>query len=293
MIVEAKSNAKINLGLNIVEKNQEGYHILDMIMVPISLSDNMRIDFKGEKGKLKIFSNKKGFPTGSKNIISKIYNLFYKETNLTPELIHVDVEKKIPTQAGLGGGSSNGGFFFNELNKYHGNPISQERAIEITKEIGADIPFFLLNKPARVQGIGEKLEEIENNLTDSVILIKPSFGVSTAVAYKNSGRVLKNKKYRRDARIDDVIRGLKEGKSSIVKKGIENHLEQVLLLEDRKIVMFRKRLKEVEKNNNIKIFMSGSGSCYYTLVSSGETESLLKKLKEELKGCKLYSCKFL
>ena len=120
--------------------------------------------------------------------------------------MEVFLEKIIPHQAGLGGGSSNGAIFLNFLNKFHGNILSFGELVELGKSIGADIPFFILNKPSRVQGIGEKLQEIENNLKVSLVIIKPPFGVSTVEAYKQ----MKNIDNPRKSNIDNIIQGLKE-----------------------------------------------------------------------------------
>jgi len=286
MIVKVKSNAKINLGLNIVGKAENGYHLLDMIMVPISLSDNMSINFKGIDGKLKIQTNLKWIPVGEDNIIYKIYNLFYRETGLKKQEIELYLEKIIPSQAGLGGGSSNGAFFFNELNKYYKNPITLERAIEITKDVGADIPFFLVNKPSRIKGIGEGIQLIENNIEEKIILIKPNFGVSTVVAYKNYSK-LEDKK---NADIEKIITGMKSGNVEEIEKYIENHLEQGLLLEDKKIIGFRKRLKKL---GDMKIYMSGSGSCYYTFVKKDNIDMVYEKIKTTMGSCKIEICSFL
>ena len=168
------------------------------------------------------------------------------------------------------------------LNEFHGNFFSQERLIEIGKSIGADIPFFLINKSARVRGIGEDIEIIENNLKNSIILIKPQFGVSTGKAYKNMS-MLNNK---RDANIDKIIFGLKDNRVDIVEDNIENHLEQGLLLEDENIIEFRKKLAEL----NIKFFMSGSGSAYYTFVTQEESEEAVTRIKEYLNSCEVYLC---
>lgn len=289
MIVKLKSNAKINLGLNIVGKEKNGYHLLDMIMVPISLSDELSINFKEIKGNLKIDTNMKEVPTGKDNIISKVYREFYRETKLEQQLIEVYLKKNIPSQAGLGGGSSNGAFFFNALNEYYGKPISFERSVELTKKIGADIPFFLLNKPSRVKGIGEKLEIIENNIKEKIILIKPNFGVSTIVAYKNYVK-LKNKK---NADIDKVVEVMKSGDLRNLDDYLENHLEQGLLLEDKKIIEFRKRLKELEIDQDIKFHMSGSGSCYYTFIKKDNIDQIYEKIKTTMEGCKVEKCSLL
>lgn len=276
------SNGKINIGLNVTGVLPNGYHLLDMIMVPISLSDRITGEIEDITGTLEIKTNKADIPVNEDNILWKIYDKFYSESELSKRKISLYLEKIIPHQAGLGGGSSNGAFLLKLLNEFHGNFFSQERLIEIGKSVGADIPFFLINKSARVRGIGEDIEIIENNLKNSIILIKPQFGVSTGKAYKNMS-MLNNK---RDANIDKIIFGLKDNRVDIVEDNIENHLEQGLLLEDENIIEFRKKLAEL----NMKFFMSGSGSAYYTFVTQEESEEAVKRIKEYLNSCEVYLC---
>ncbi|MDH6459192.1 4-diphosphocytidyl-2-C-methyl-D-erythritol kinase [Fusobacterium sp. PH5-7] len=277
------SNGKINIGLNVTGRCENGYHLLDMVMVPISLSDTMTGEITDAKGTLTIETNKKDIPTGKENILYKIYDKFYDESALERKKVYVYLEKRIPHQAGLGGGSSNGAFLLKLLNSFHDNHFSMEKMIEIGKSVGADIPFFLINKSARVTGIGENIEIIENNLDSALIIIKPDFGVSTGKAYKNM-YMLNNK---RDADIDKIVLGLKENSLSTVENRIENHLEQGLLLEDENIIDFRKRLAAL---NNMKFFMSGSGSAYYTFADKNEKENIYKILKEHFKNCEVHLC---
>lgn len=276
------SNGKINIGLNVTGVLPNGYHLLDMIMVPISLSDRITGEIEDITGTLEIKTNKADIPVNEDNILWKIYDKFYSESGLSKRKISLYLEKIIPHQAGLGGGSSNGAFLLKLLNEFHGNFFSQERLIEIGKSVGADIPFFLINKSARVRGIGEDIEIIENNLKNSIILIKPQFGVSTGKAYKNMS-MLNNK---RDANIDKIIFGLKDNRVDIVEDNIENHLEQGLLLEDENIIEFRKKLAEL----NMKFFMSGSGSAYYTFVTQEESEEAVTRIKEYLNSCEVSLC---
>lgn len=276
------SNGKINIGLNVTGVLPNGYHLLDMIMVPISLSDRITGEIEDITGTLEIKTNKADIPINEDNILWKIYDKFYSESGFSKRKISLYLEKIIPHQAGLGGGSSNGAFLLKLLNEFHGNFFSQERLIEIGKSVGADIPFFLINKSARVRGIGEDIEIIENNLKNSIILIKPQFGVSTGKAYKNMS-MLNNK---RDANIDKIIFGLKDNRVDIVEDNIENHLEQGLLLEDKNIIEFRKKLAEL----NMKFFMSGSGSAYYTFVTQEESEEAVTRIKEYLNSCEVYLC---
>ena len=279
------SNAKINIGLNITEKLPNGYHLLDMVMVPISLADKLEIKFNNQKGKLNISSNIKDIPCDEKNILYKVYKAFYEKAQIEPEDIDVYLEKNIPHEAGLGGGSSNGGFFLKELNKFHNFVLSDEDLSLVGKSVGADVPFFLKNTPCRVKGIGEKLEKIQNNLECDVILIKPKFGVSTKKAYELYSK-LDEKKF---ANIDEVLSGLKENNLKKVCENIENMLEQGLLIDDENIKNFRNRIKDT----GLDFFMSGSGSCYYILSSKNTTEDYLKILNQKFDDCRIIKCNFL
>lgn len=284
-MISIYSNAKINVGLNVLEKYDNGYHNLDMIMLPISLSDRIDIEFKGEKGKLKIKCNNKKIPTNESNIIYKVYNKFYSITKLDREEIEIYLEKNIPSQAGLGGGSSNGAFFLKELNKYYNDILSEREMIDLSKNIGADIPFFIKNLACRVKGIGEELIEIKNNLKCKILLIKPNFGISTKEAYKLCDE-LKNK---RKADIDVLIKCLKNNELNNINKQNENMLEQSLLVKNKNIIYFREKIKDIKK---YKFFMSGSGSCYYSLLSN-EENICIKDLKKKIGDCEIYICNFL
>lgn len=280
-----KSNAKINIGLNVEGKLPNGYHLLDMVMVPISLSDILDIEFVSVPGDLHIDSNKEDIPRGPENILYKVYEKFYKKTGLKKEEIKIFLEKNIPHEAGLGGGSSNGALFLKLLNEHHKNILSLDEMLELGKTVGADIPFFILNKPCRVQGIGEKLEEIENNLNCKLIVIKPNFGVSTAKAYKNVGEIKSLKK----GNIEQILEGLKRNSLDMVRQNIENSLEQGLLLDNEDIIGFR---KELASFGELEFFMSGSGSAYFAFVERDRGELYLDKLEKGIKNCEVYLCDF-
>lgn len=283
-IFNLQSNAKINIGLNIVGVLENGYHLLDMTMIPIDLCDNLIIKVEDKSGDLKIKTNKKDIPVDSSNILYKIYIKFYEKVKLAPLSMEVFLEKIIPHQAGLGGGSSNGAIFLNFLNKFHGNILSFGELVELGKSIGADIPFFILNKPSRVQGIGEKLQEIENNLKVSLVIIKPPFGVSTVEAYKQ----MKNIDNPRKSNIDNIIQGLKENDLSLVEEYIENNLEEALLKSDKNLIEFRKKLAEVEE---LKFFMSGSGSAFYAFLIE-DIDEKISKLRHRFNDCEIFLCNF-
>ncbi|MGL4567740.1 MAG: 4-(cytidine 5'-diphospho)-2-C-methyl-D-erythritol kinase [Fusobacteriaceae bacterium] len=284
------SNCKINIGLNVTGVLENGYHTLDMVMVPLDLSDKIYLNFCRKEGELKINSNDLKIPKGKENILHKIYSKYYHKTGLQPQEIEVYLDKKIPMEGGLGGGSSNGAMFLLELNQFHGDILSRKELHELGKSVGADIPFFIENIPARVRGIGEVLEIFKTNLDCRVVLIKPPFGVSTPEAFRNLDRIKGEGVDIRSADIEKIIHGMKENDLKLLEESIENHLEQGLLMENSNIIRFRARLEEIP---GYRFFMSGSGSTYFTLVSNEGAEESYNFLKNSLKDCEVYLCSFL
>ena len=279
------SNAKINIGLNVFQKEDDGYHNIDSIMAPIDLSDEMDITFYSELGDLKIECSNKNIPTDEKNILFKTYKVFFEESKKEKEKIDIILKKNIPSEAGLGGGSSNAGFFLKLLNEHYGNIYNEKELENLAMKIGSDVPFFIKNKTARIGGKGNKIELVENNLKDSIILIKPiNFGVSTKEAY-NSFDNLKEVKY---ADFDKIIESLKEGNRIALENNIENSLEQGILETDINIKMLKVTLSSVISGK--KFFMSGSGSTYYSFVTEFEKSQIETRLKTFVDNVKIIIC---
>lgn len=281
-----KANAKINLGLNVLSKREDHYHELDMLMLPISLHDTLKIQVL-EKGKgLSIFCRQRGVPRDQKNIIFKIYHVFYEKTNLEPKRIKVFLKKEIPSEAGLGGGSSDGAFFLTFLNRLHRFPLSMEEAIQLSAKVGADLPFFLYNQMARVQGIGEKLSLFSMKIPWKVVLIKPSYGFSTKEVYHLSDQ-LSEKKY---SNFEKMISLLEQEKYLEIEGEIFNTLEQALLSSKKEVFFFKKKIELLTKK---KCFLTGSGSTYCILVSPKEAYKIQKICKKHLGDCLVKLCSFL
>lgn len=287
MLIKTKSNAKINIGLNVLGKREDGYHELEMIMAPIDLYDYINIKFTGKKGNITIIDLKEtGIPTDKSNIIHKIYDNFYSHTGIEKEEIIVEIEKNIPFSAGLGGGSGNGGVFLKELNRYHKNLLSDEQLIENSKKVGADIPFFIINKTSVVKGIGEKISTFESNLDCAVVLIKPNFGINTKYAYE----CIKNIKNIEIGNIENIKSGMIENNLDKVKSNIKNNIRDGLSISDNNIKQFEEKLEKISKT---RFFMSGSGSCYYALTVGRETEEVYNILSEKFSECFININRFL
>ena len=280
------SNAKINIGLNVFQKESDGYHNIDSIMSPIDLADEMDVTFYLDLGNLKIECSDKNIPTDERNILYKTYKAFFEESKKEKRKIDIILKKNIPSEAGLGGGSSNAGFFLKLLNEYYGNIYNESELEELAMKIGSDVPFFIKNKTARVGGKGNKVDLVENNLKDSIILIKPlDFGVSTKEAYESFDN-LKEVKY---ANFDKIIEYLKDNNRIALENSIENSLEQGILETDINIKMFKMTLNSVISGK--QFFMSGSGSTYYTFVTELEKSQIETRLKTFVDNVKIIICK--
>lgn len=280
------SNAKINIGLNVFQKESDGYHNIDSIMAPIDLADEMDVTFYSNLGDLKIECSDKNIPTDERNILYKTYKAFFEESKKEKRKIDIILKKNIPSEAGLGGGSSNAGFFLKLLNEHYGNIYNESELEELAMKIGSDVPFFIKNKTARVCGKGNKVDLVENNLKDSIILIKPlDFGVSTKEAYESFDN-LKEVKY---ADFDKIIECLKDNNRIALENSIENSLEQGILETDINIKMLKITLNSVISGK--KFFMSGSGSTYYTFVTELEKSQIETRLKTFVDNVKIIICK--
>ena len=183
--------AKINLGLNIVSKRPDGYHNLETVFYPIPLTDGLEIksmdqDFPSEVPcDLKITGNAVDC-NESQNLVVKAYDLIANDFDIPR--VHAHLYKKIPSQAGLGGGSSDGAFMIRLLNeRFHLNIGVAEMERYATK-LGADSAFFITATPAYASGIGNLLEPIDDScgcLTGyHVVIVKPDIAVSTRDAYR-------------------------------------------------------------------------------------------------------------
>ena len=175
------SPAKINLFLQVLGKRPDGYHDLMSLMCCIGLYDTVSLTF-GVKN-ITVSCHHPGVPEDDKNLAFGAAHLFLKTLNKN-EGVKIVIQKQIPVAAGLGGGSSNAAAVFLGLNRYYGYPFSTEELMSMGLSIGADVPFFIFQKPAIATGIGEKLEAYQNLKNLKILLVFPDISVSTADVYK-------------------------------------------------------------------------------------------------------------
>ena len=174
-------NGKINLGLHITRKREDGYHDLETIFYPLPVCDVLEF-IPSEQFSLQ----SSGLSIGSdveQNLVTRAYRLLINDFPDLPEL-SVHLHKVIPTGAGLGGGSSDGSFTLIALNSYFQLGLSQEKLLSLSLQLGSDCPFFILNQPCYARGRGEILDPISLDLSEYyLLLVYPGITVSTAEAF--------------------------------------------------------------------------------------------------------------
>lgn len=177
--MKERAYAKINLCLDVVGKREDGYHDLKMIMVPINFYDVLEMEFAPDTT---LELNRDYLPINDKNTIIKAIHIMQEKYNITEEFC-CRLEKHIPTRAGLAGGSADAAAAIRMINRMCNLHLTKDEMIAVGKEVGADVPFCILNRPAFVQGIGEKITTFSCSPDFYLLLIKPRKGVSTAEAF--------------------------------------------------------------------------------------------------------------
>lgn len=175
-------NAKINLGLDILFKREDGYHEVVTAMIPVGWHDILEIvPARGTETTLTTSGRPVNCPT-EKNLVMKAYRAMAEIVNLPA--VDIYLRKIIPDGAGLGGGSADAAFMLRGLNELFALGFSDDRLAEIASSIGADCPFFIYNRPMLATGTGTALSPIDINLDGlTAVIVKPAEGVTTATAY--------------------------------------------------------------------------------------------------------------
>ena len=267
-----KSYSKINLCLNVVNKREDGYHELDMVALPLELHDTI------------LFTELKTAPDHYVTIDDFSLGLFkYNIATKTIEAMEnkykfqnkfrVSIHKVIPMQAGLGGGSSDAATVIHALNSYLKLNMTDEDKLKIATKIGADVPFFIFNKPARCKGIGEKVTFINVKNDYYALIVKPEQGCSTQTVFEISDSM--NLKV---CDVDKVISALETGDDDLLANSISNSLEEAAISLVPEIQVIKQKLKIAGLNI---VQMTGSGSAVFALSTD---KKLIKSVAKQLEN---------
>jgi len=175
--------AKLNLTLDVLGKRDDGYHDLKSVMQTISIRDDIEIDLDTGKP-WKLLCTNDSIPCNEKNLAWKAAEVFFETINADPNGIEIRITKRIPTEAGLGGGSADAAAVLRALNKHYNNPLSIFALAELGARVGSDVPFCTLCGTAMVEGRGERLRKLPDMPDCVFVVCKPDFSSSTPELYK-------------------------------------------------------------------------------------------------------------
>ncbi len=259
-----RSGCKINLLLNVLGRREDGFHELETLMQPVPLFDELNFEQAG-KG-FHFTCSDASLPTDGGNLVVRAAELFFAAAGIT-EGASVHLEKRIPAEAGLGGGSGNAATTLLGLNKMFEEPLPLERLHELAGELGSDVPFFLDGRPALALGRGEQVEHRDPfPALDGawLFLARPGFGISTPWAYRSLAdhpEALNGRPGRAKALADTLTLG---GLSDAAD-GFYNSLEAPALRKFPILAIYQEFLTD---NGAQVALMSGSGSTTFAITSS-------------------------
>ena len=175
--------AKLNLTLDVLGKREDGYHDLQSVMQTISIRDDVEIDV-GTGKPWKLLCDKEGIPTDERNLAWKAAKVFFDAVKKDPDGLEIRITKRIPVEAGMGGGSADAAAVLRALNRHYDNPLSILALAELGAEVGSDVPFCVVCGTAMVEGRGERLRKLADMPDCIFVVCKPDFSSSTAELYR-------------------------------------------------------------------------------------------------------------
>lgn len=180
--------AKLNLTLDVLGKREDGYHDLQSVMQTISIRDDVEIDI-GTGKPWTLECSKEGIPTDETNLAWKAAKVYCEAMKKDPNGIAIRITKRIPSGAGMGGGSADAAAVLRALNKHYDNPLSIMALAELGAQVGSDVPFCVLCGTAMVEGRGERLRKLPDMPECVFVVCKPEFSVSTPELYRKLDQV--------------------------------------------------------------------------------------------------------
>ena len=272
--MEVRAPAKINLSLKILGRRNDGFHELDTLIAPISLYDEIRID-KRRLGKgIEFRCDDSSIPQGDENLAVRAAKAFFDTTKIEPAL-SIELKKKIPHGAGLGGGSSDAASVLLALNDTFETKQSREALAEMAEPLGSDVPFFLSQSAAVCKGHGEMVMPVKLQRQCSIVLLKPAFAVSTPWAYSRW-------QHSRE------VPGIRYQAEEFVGQTFANDLERPVF--EKFVFLAQLKMWLLSQSEVGAALMSGSGSTVFAVVrENADADSVATRAKARLDP-ELWTC---
>ena len=257
-MLEIVANAKVNLFLEITEKLPNGYHAVDTVIKSVSLSDTLKIDLLDKREGIKIICSDPFIPTDERNIAYKTARDYLSATCADCG-VSINISKRIPSQAGMGGGSADGAAVLLGLNHLCGGLLSAEQLKDIAAKNGADIPFCLTGGTQRMCGIGTESVEVFESPKLSFVVAKPRVGISTPAAYGYLDSIHNNFIDHKQVEPNNLIESLRSSNYERLESSLYNRFEEVL----EHLCVDSLRLISLLEQQGIRALLSGSGTAVF------------------------------
>lgn len=265
--------AKLNLTLDVLGKREDGYHDLKSVMQTISIRDDVEIDI-GTGKPWSLECSAEGIPTDRKNLAWKAAEVFCQEMKKDPDGISIRIHKRIPSGAGLGGGSADAAAVLRALNRHYGSPLSVLALAELGARVGSDVPFCVLCGTAMVEGRGERLRKLPD-LPDCVFVVcKPDFSVSTPELYQKIDTVA-IAHHPDNTAMESALLAADLGKIADL---IENVFDPVVTAEHLELNYIKSICNSY---GALGMQMTGSGSAIYAIMPSFEYAAVVCNMLKE------------
>lgn len=271
--MKIKIPAKVNLALDVLNRLENGYHELDMIMAPVNVFDEMEIQaISPSKNPVQDEIKCSNEQLPENNTLSKAMELL-RETYPIRHFYKISLHKGIPSQAGMGGGSADAAALIKAISRLEGLNLSMDQMQKIGAKVGADVPYCLLSGYARVKGFGEKTEPIFTDWQIPVLLIQPDEGISTPECFRVFDELEKPVHYDIDIIEDALIKKDPALLYSTMTNALEEPaFEQLPILQEIK--------EEMNDEGIVRVMMTGSGS---VMMGFSVDEEVLEQAEKKLK----------
>ncbi len=265
--------AKLNLTLDVLGKRDDGYHDLQSVMQTISVRDDIEIDI-GTGKPWRLLCDKEGIPCDETNLAWKAAKVYCDAMKKDPDGIEIRITKRIPSEAGMGGGSADAAAVLRALNRHYGEPLSIGALAELGAQVGSDVPFCVVCGTAMVEGRGERLRKLPDMPDCIFVICKPEFSVSTPELYKKLDETVIGKRPDNRAMESALLAGDLEK----VCQNVFNVFDPVVTADHAELNYIKSLLHQY---GAAAYQMTGSGSAVFAIVSEFEIAAVLCNMLRE------------
>ncbi|MBR5020556.1 MAG: 4-(cytidine 5'-diphospho)-2-C-methyl-D-erythritol kinase [Oscillospiraceae bacterium] len=265
--------AKLNLTLDVLGKREDGYHDLQSVMQTVSVRDDIEIDV-GTGKPWKLVCDKEGIPCDERNLAWKAAKVYCDAMKKDPDGLEIRITKRIPSGAGMGGGSADAAAVLRALNEHYGNPLSIMALAELGAQVGSDVPFCVVCGTAMCEGRGERIRKLPDMPDCIIVVCKPEFSVSTPELYKKIDEVAISNRPDNRAMESALLAGDLEK----VAHGLCNVFDPVVTADHLELNYIKSIFHQY---GAVGYQMTGSGSACFAIVSEFEVAAVICSMLKE------------